>query len=443
MSILDDVFHTIRKGPEIASKIDQVKLNTKTVAGGARDATFQFPCLVSNTIPIDMAATIARTIEKSYVQFTQQWLSLNQTIDITMDRNIVQYLKRFHQNVSLESVMNNLTVKENEVKDYIEKAESGEYSFYTTPDKKFGILFNTSDKATAMMLESHKEFLKPFMSEFNLNKVTFSDKIITEADDDVDKELTSADLLGAVINGNVVQQREEIRDTRLRQTNMMKPPIINDKDVKKANDVMPYAIQVRLMAVNDKNEFVQFMDFVLGVKVILHPISSDDIIDNVQRALKNQSAFFKFLRWTSGEISLVKNLILNLDDIKSDALNRSSGKNPWFGQLKRLKEKRVGVRDFTIPHALIPNATLVVSQYEVDYLKNNYGIDLNDASMTKRMIDTLFLMTFIILDDGTGTVDILYRGESAYQTYALETLEREVSLNSNKLGREIGRMISH
>ena len=224
MSILDDVFHTIRKGPEIASKIDQVKLNTKTVAGGARDATFQFPCLVSNTIPIDMAATIARTIEKSYVQFTQQWLSLNQTIDITMDRNIVQYLKRFHQNVSLESVMNNLTVKENEVKDYIEKAESGEYSFYTTPDKKFGILFNTSDKATAMMLESHKEFLKPFMSEFNLNKVTFSDKIITEADDDVDKELTSADLLGAVINGNVVQQREEIRDTRLRQTNMMKPP---------------------------------------------------------------------------------------------------------------------------------------------------------------------------------------------------------------------------
>ena len=39
--------------------------------------------------------------------------------------------------------------------------------------------------------------------------------------------------------------------------------------------MMPYAMQVRLMAVNDKKEFVQFMDFVLGVKTILHPIGYD------------------------------------------------------------------------------------------------------------------------------------------------------------------------
>lgn len=436
MGIIDDIFRMIRKGPEMASEIDKIKLNTKTVASGARDATFQFPCLVSNTIPIDMAATIARTIEKSYVNFTQQWLSLNQTIDITMDRNIVQYLKRFHQNVSLESVMENLTVKENEVKTYMEKVESGEYSFYTTPDKKFGILFNTSDKVTHDLVESHKEFLKPFMSDFNLNKFTF-----TEAED----ELTSTDLIRASINAADKKHAEEEQDSRMRQTNNMKPPILNEKDVKKANDVMPYLIQARLMAVNDKNEFVQFMDFVLGVKVVLHPISSDEIIENVQRAFKNQSPFFKFLRWTSGEISLIKNLILNVDDIKSDVINKSSGRSPWFSQLKRLKDRKFGVRDFTVPHSLIPNATLVLSQYEVDYLNNNFGIDLSQPSMARKLINSLFLMTFIILDDGTGTVDILYKDEGSFQTYALETLEREVAAikNSANLGRELGKMLAH
>ena len=51
-------------------------------------------------------------------------------------------------------------------------------------------------------------------------------------------------------------------------------------------------------------------------------------------------------------------------------------------------------------------------------------------------------MNFIIVDDGTRTVDILYDGETSYQTYALETLEREVTASSNKIGRELTRMIS-
>ena len=58
MGVIDEIFSIIRKGPQVASQIDQAKLNTKTIAGGARDATFQFPVLVSNTIDIDMASTM-------------------------------------------------------------------------------------------------------------------------------------------------------------------------------------------------------------------------------------------------------------------------------------------------------------------------------------------------------------------------------------------------
>lgn len=439
MGKIDEIVSVMRKGPEMVSMFDSIKLNTKSVARGANDATFQFPILISNTIPIDMASTIARTMEKTYVGFTQQWLSLNPTIDITLDRNILQYLKKFHNNVKLESVMEELLVKENEVSTYMEKVEDDDYVLYTNKDNTFGVLFNKADRATSMMLESHKEFLKEFLSEFDMTKIPhIGDSMITEADNPI----TSGDIASAIIDNRIREKDIENRDRDLKNTNNMRAPQMTDRDIKKANDMMPYALQVRLMAVNDKKEFVQFIDFILGVKTILHPVESDDVLENIQRVLQNRSPLFKFLKWTTGEISLFKNLILNLDDMRHDVMNKASGKSPWFSRLKRLKDHRLAVKDFTVPYVMIPNTTLVITRYEADYLRNNYAIDVTTPKVARQLIDTLFLMAFIIVDEGTGTVDILYDGSSDYQTYALETLERELSLSSNKLGREIGRMIS-
>ena len=438
MGMIDEITGLLRKGPELASQLDSVKLNTKSVARGANDATFQFPVLISNTIPIDMASTIARTMEKTYVGFTQQWLSLNPTIDISLDRNILQYLKKFHRNVTLESVMDELMVKDNEVTTYMEKVEDDEYVLFTNKDQTFGVLFNRADRPTMDMLESHKEFLKEALSDFDLNKIPHvGDVVMTEAD-----TLTTGDVLSAVIQNKQHENELDKHDRDLNSTSKMRAPQMSDSEVKKANDMMPYALQVRLMAVNDKKEFVQFFDFILGVKTILHPVDSDDVIENIERVMKNRSPFFKFLKWTTGEVSLFKNLLLNLDDMKADVINKASGKSPWFGKLKRLKDRKLGLHNFTIPHAIIPNTTLVITQYEADYLETHFGIDVTNSKTARRLVDSMFLMAFIIVDDGAGTVDILYDGASAYQTYALETLEREVSLSSNKLGREIGRMIS-
>ena len=438
MGTISDITGLLRKGPEFASQLDSMRFNTKSVARGANDATFQFPVLISNTIPIDMASTIARTMEKTYVGFTQQWLSLNPTIDITLDRNILQYLKKFHRNVTVESVMNELMVKENEISTYMEKVEDDDYVLFMNKDQTFGVLFNKADRPTATMLESHKELVKEFLSDFDLSKIPHvGDTMITEAED-----VTSADIASAIIANKMREQENDTNDRNIKNTNLMKIPQINDKEVKKANDMVPYAMQVRLMAVNDKKEFVQFIDFVLGIKTILHPVESDDVIENIQRVMQNRSPFFKFLKWTTGEISLFKNIILNINDMKADVINKSAGKSPWFSKLKRLKDRRLAVKDFTVPYAIIPNTTLVITSYEADYLRNHYAIDVTNAKTARRLVDAMFLMAFIIVDEGTGTVDILYDGASSYQTYSLETLEREVSLTSNKLGREIGRMIS-
>ena len=51
-------------------------------------------------------------------------------------------------------------------------------------------------------------------------------------------------------------------------------------------------------------------------------------------------------------------------------------------------------------------------------------------------------MCFIIVDETTQTIDMILDGSTnGFQTYSLETLQREVTMNSNKLGQELSRML--
>lgn len=436
MGLVSEITAAMRKGPEVANQINSLKVNRKTIASGAKDSTFQFPCLIVDTAPIDMANTMARHLDHLYATYTQSWLSLNSMFDTSIDPTPLSYLKRIHQNLKLESAEE--SEKEINLDNYMEKVYDGSYKLFMNEDKTFGVLFNQADGATREMMETHKDMLKEHMSDFNLTPI----EPIMEADTG-SGEGDLYDLTSAIIDAKTADTEKNLRKDRLMISDKMGAPKLLDRDVKKSNDMVPYGIQVRLIAVNDRKEFIQYIDFVLGVKTILHPVGSQDMIENITRALQNKSLAFKFLRWTTGEISLVKDIILNLNDIKSDVLNKYNGKSPFFGKLKRLKDRKVGIRNFTVPHALIPNATIVLTSYEVDYLNNNYAIDLRKPVIARKLINDLFLMGLVIMDEGSNTVSIIFDKDDIYQTYALETLERDNSMNSNKLGREIGRMISH
>ena len=51
-------------------------------------------------------------------------------------------------------------------------------------------------------------------------------------------------------------------------------------------------------------------------------------------------------------------------------------------------------------------------------------------------------MAFVIVDEGSQTLDILYQDGSSFETIALETIQREISTNSNRIGNELGRLLT-
>ena len=459
-SIIDEIIKagklTNKVSNDVAGTINDIdSLRHKSFARGAMDSVLQFPCLVSSAIPIDMASTIARTLERVYASFVQTYLSANSTIDISVDKNPQMFLQKFHRNLKLESTQEdlykeNFTEEDSYYDELMKRIYDGTTKAFINENENSLIVFNFSDKFDRHVYEQNKELLEDTLACIDYlpfpnvgNSPYYKEAPLSP---DELHELQIKNLEQSMMSQN--RRNEELLKNKLSVNrdamlgDKLRVPVMTDNDTKKSNDMQPYQLQVRLMAINNNNEFVQFMDFIVGIKVVLHNVKSEDMIINIQNTLQNNGKLFNFIRWTTGEKSLFKDLILHLDDTKLDIANRSQGGSPYFVTLKRLKEKSRILTSFFARTQIVPNSTIVISSYDVDAIQKNFGFSIKDPRFAKQVMNNLFLMNFVIIDEGTRTVDILYDGESSFQTYALETLEREVTNNSNKIGRELTRMIS-
>lgn len=455
MGYFDEILSLVRQGNDkINDMNDVLRMNPKSLTKRAQESTFQFPCLIGNDIPISMASVIVRNMDRVYASFVQTVIASDPFIDISIDRSPLDYLKRIHQNMKLESVIfesaiknaddelkeayeiiatecPDLLIPEEEERNFLEKAYQGEYKLFLDPTGSYGVAFSEAN-LTKDILDSNKEGLKDYLEKWDLRPFP-----AFEADATTRSQIAT-DIMQNQIDNE--QHRENLERLKAMEKNAGAIRL-TDLDVKKSNDIVPYALQVRLTAVNDKKDFVQFVDFIIGIKTVMHACPARELSDNIVYVLKNKNPIFNFIRWTTGEISLFKDLILHLDEIKYDVNYKNRGNTAFIPSLKRLKAQKFGLQRLK-PTKLLPNSTIVISSFIADEIKQKVGLNVRDVYFAKKIISELFLMTFIIVDEGTETIDILYESANSFETYSLETLEREVDMSSNKLGREIGRMIS-
>lgn len=433
LSIVDEIRKAIKYGSQAvagASK-EASKYARKSIARGANDATIQFPCLVSRSCPIDMANSCMRLLDRTYAEFVKIYFSMNNTIDISVDPTPAHYLRKYHQNLSLESA--NSPVKE-------------DTEVYVSEDKNVCVTYEPTLKGYFSIKEENAKQLRPVLSEYDLRP--FPSMYTEEKYSKDDIVRLPKDSQEAIVNSAIGKlQREEEKNRReLSRLGVdigknVNAPKLTDSDANKANDMMPYGVEIRLMAINGEQEFVNYMTFIVGVKAVLHPIKSEDMTDNIIRTLSNSSNVFNFIRWTTGEISFFKDFLFNVKNIRDDIKGKSSTGNPYFAALRRAKNAGISVSKLGV-NKMIPNATVIVTDSECEYLKSK-GYDLTNPKIAKILISKLFLMTFIILDEASRTISILYDGSDDFQVYSIESLEKDVAMSSSKLSKEIGKMISY
>lgn len=434
MSILKDVMDLMKDFD--AQDLEKVISNKKrtSLSKSAAEGTLQFPVLITRSLDISTLNTVCSALERQFASFAQIAMTMDQTANIK--EGGAGYLRRFHQNTGIKYDMNDLA------SDVISiAAESGITAVIES---------TTATGATLKVNVSNKEQLSSVMESLELgalnkkfnpkNLVAMEGKAPQQPNIDIQGDYVDKNKYSFKGSGDVKFTNHNIDETlvtKTTKTGVMDRKVFNghnilrDNDVKKSNELVPTTMHVRIIMVNDQDQPVDTVDFIIGVKSVMHPIKSEEMIENVYNGCRQNGPFFNFVRWTTGEISFMKDLILKVNDTKLDVYNRSSGASHWWIALKRRKNLSKIRNKAFLPGGLLPNASIVMTMEEVDYIKTRYGYDVMEERVVSKIMGEYFLLAFVVVDMAGEIVHFMFDGQTSYQSTTFDGLRRETSNQNN------------
>lgn len=436
MGILNDLMDLVRDVSQ--SKDDFVSMFTKaspsSLSRMANKGTLQFPVIVSKSLDLETCTVISKALEKKFASFAQITLSMEPNFSQKDDGNIANFLRKFHQNTDTKSEFSDVITFLNDVSEESVMFEelNGDIFLYgfTTEGNDGGVI--SSNKEGLFVLEDAVN-LEVVNDKFKPESVKINSRLlsVTEAKDKDEDPQYRKDMIDLAKAMNTSREEKQVVTMSGDPISKFELPrdVLKWEQVTKLNDLVPTHLHIRLASVNEKGDITGHIEFILGIKATLHAVSSDDIIKNLEGAAQSSDKVFNFIRWTTGEITFVKDFLLNIKDLKGDAMRKSSGSSYWWSALKRRKSLAKIKNKFFLSKKLLPNTTLCVSMEEVEYLKNEYGYDLMEPIFLDRVMSTYFLLAFVVVDNSTQVAHFMFDGQKNFMTQTLSSLKKD---NDNK-----------
>lgn len=207
-------------------------------------------------------------------------------------------------------------------------------------------------------------------------------------------------------------------------------------DIKKANEMVPTMMIINFNTRDEKLQTVIRSQAVIGVKARLYPASSDDVINKIIVKNADNNVFLKLMRVSTRELNFVKDFLLAIDDAKLTAIScstRGSDTNKFLKILERRALKGKIRKRLNMHNAYKAITTITLTRDEVDFIKRYNNIDLFNVNTTRKIMESLNIMQFIIVDDTEECAYIIMdTGEDMFEKISYTHLERESTDGSYK-----------
>lgn len=231
------------------------------------------------------------------------------------------------------------------------------------------------------------------------------------------------------ITNNIPREERNKNEIAAGRQVVMRDLLMNN-EVKKANELAPTLLHIRVIA-RDKSKKsdggAYYVDFVVGVKATMHPINSEEMVNEVTNACRYHDELFRFIRWTTGEINFFSDFLLNLKDSREAVSHEQGGGSPWWNRLQRMRVIANFKARVFMKNRILPNASIAITQQEVDYIKNTFGFNLMDPRFAEDVMNRYYLLCFIVVDESTEIVHFKYDGQKSFDTLSFSGLQKENS----------------
>lgn len=226
------------------------------------------------------------------------------------------------------------------------------------------------------------------------------------------------------------------KSARLMPKDSVKPferSVFTDMDMKKANDAIPMFAKATISFVIDDTGEVMNRDILIGIKAYLHLAPAAELVTDIYNCIINKRKFLRFVKFITGEERSLSDLLFGINELKTDALSNKSESGRWRSAFRSRKRwSKISIPKLMKEYT--PNGTLVITMNEVNYLKDQYGIDIMRSDHVKMLMDADFLLGFVIIDQANEMVYVTYDGHGyGFQQYTYNMLERAAEISQREM----------
>ena len=383
---------------------------SKNIASAAKGLTAVFPVIVTEATPIDQAVMISKAVERKAVAMLQMLFAANQ---ITNARNAYDYLNKFHNNIddSLDWSTANIDDVINASNDLDDILENSNIKNIIEINIKRGI---------EAIQEDIKMNCNYYLSE-NINPKSVNNYIVRNVLNDIQ----------VIEEANFPEGKRDKVPSNLKASYDALNKSVLKSDIEKANEAVPSLMIINFRIKSKYTLTPTINTAVIGVKAMIHYVSSEDMINKVMLKNSDKNGLFNFIRATTREISFFKDFLFAVDRAKVDALSKTgkgSSSNIWKLLELRANEAKRKKSLLSKNASCSAIATIVVTKAEVELIKKYHRIDISKAGTLKSIMRGYSIMCAAIIDDAVEKVDFLWDdGSQGFETYSFSSLEREES----------------
>lgn len=407
---LRDIINVISTvGDYVKPKKKNDKVAFTSLTRSTNNLVLTFPALCTKGISIETASMISKAIEKNCVTLLQMLFA---SIQITSNKSVQDYISQFHTNIS---VGDKITVDDfidlsNAIAGIKEGVEAGEIK---VNDRK---LFEES-------MKNINNIAKVDLNEYSLTDIKCHKTPYGDINAVLETTSSNSHVFNESRGKSAKDRNKEAEDMRLKD-------YMSSQDIKKANELTPTKVMISFKYKPDDNSPAdEVSNAIIGVKCKLYPVDSMEIIERISTKYADTNWLKQAIRASTGEISFLRDFILGLDRAKIDAIN--TNKRGSAAKMFRVLERRASIYKLGKHKAnradSSPITTLIVSQDEVEYLKKDYDIDLENRNIALKLMSEYNFMGMVIVDEPAESASFLWDAgnDSNYETLSFRNLERE------------------
>ena len=426
----------------------------KSLTRNANKLILVFPVLCTKGISIETASMLTKAIEKYCVNLLQMLFA---SIQMSDTASLNDYISRFHSNIS---VGDKITVDDFVAfTDHLESAiEAGDikvtdrvvYEQFQKGMKEFNDVIKTTVNEYALSNYKCHRTYKGYETVLEAivtagpngpNGFTMYEDDDDSAKDHKIKAKRDADERISKFKSDKDARRraqeEELAASRRANTKPVATRGVDNRDkfisrlsendIKKANELMPTKVMVDFYSREDNNTKIE--SAIIGVKCKLYTVDSLELIERISTKYADTNWVRELVRASTGEISFWRDFVFALDRARVDALNaskKSSSAKMWKVLERRATKNRLSKWKANRADSS-PITTLIVSQDEVEYLKKDYDIDLENRKLAIKLMDSYNFMGLVIVDEPAETASFIWDegNDAMFETLSFRNLERE------------------